>query len=379
VDVTEATTWWDEWLGRNGTRYFDMETKAGFTQYVDAAAREELPRVDRRRLEAMSGVERAAFDRARRVWNANTPIVNTPQMRYAFDVAGQVLYSSGRDGNRLRGSVALDSMAGVGKTTIAQCFVRDFAREQYRLHGRRTGPKNDLHQRLPVAYVSLTASTTLKALNQKLLEFYAHPAASKTTRARLEKLAAKCVRDCETRIIVIDDLHFVDLGQRNGLEVVKHLKSLANVMPVTFLYTGVQLREHGFFAEGTGLDARHAQTARRTVRCTVDAFTLETTAGRKAWGGVLTQFEEHLRLAGAASGMLTRHGQELFDRTQGHIGSLLDLISTATSLAISTGTEDITSPIIARAAVDSGAQAIYEHEHAPATPRSTRRRLPPAA
>lgn len=76
---------------------------------------------------------------------------------------------------------------------------------------------------------------TLKGLNQKILAFYGHPAANRASSARLGALAVDCVTACETQLVVIDDLHFVDFRHRNGQEVSNHLKGLVNEMPVTFI------------------------------------------------------------------------------------------------------------------------------------------------
>ncbi|MEJ5913125.1 hypothetical protein [Pseudokineococcus sp. 1T1Z-3] len=50
-----------------------------------------------------------------------------------------------------------------------------------------------------MAFVALTANMTLKTLNSKLLEFYGHPAAQRTTSSRLASLAVDCVVSCQTR------------------------------------------------------------------------------------------------------------------------------------------------------------------------------------
>jgi len=71
-----------------------------------------------------------------------------------------------RDGDRLRGSVVIDAALGLGKTTAAQRYARSFHLREYRRHGPTT---EEGHQRLPVAWVPLTAGVTLKALNQKIL------------------------------------------------------------------------------------------------------------------------------------------------------------------------------------------------------------------
>ena len=100
------------------------------------------------------------------VWNANLPTVKTQQLTAAFDVIDQVMASNRRDADRLRGSVVIDAAPGLGKTTIATRYARDFHRRTY----RRLGPKTATgSQRLPVAFVPLSAGITLKGLNQKIL------------------------------------------------------------------------------------------------------------------------------------------------------------------------------------------------------------------
>src|SRR5699024_7662548 len=73
---------------------------------------------------------------------------------------------------------------------------------------------------------------------------------TRSTRSQLTEFAIDVVMTCQTRMIIIDDLHFVDFRHRNGIEVSNHLKSLANALPVTFVYVGVNLHAKRFFDEG---------------------------------------------------------------------------------------------------------------------------------
>ena len=265
----------------NAQSRHQLATKAGWDGFVNAAPRADLELLTRAELAALSAEDREDYDEARMVWNANLPTVKTQQLAAAFDVIDQVMASNRRDADRLRGSVVIDAAPGLGKTTIATRYARDFHRRAY----RRLGPKTASgSQRLPVAFVPLSAGITLKGLNQKILAFYGHPAANRASSTRLGALAVDCVDECETQLIVIDDLHFIDFRHRNGQEVSNHLKGLANEMPVTFIYVGVRLREKRFFDEGIlGSDAVYAQTSRRATRCEVAPFGIGTTAGMRAW------------------------------------------------------------------------------------------------
>ena len=197
--------------------------------------------------------------------------------------------------------------------TIATRYARDFHRRVCRREGPITA---EGHQRLPVAFVPLSAGITLKGLNQQILQFYGHPAADKASTSRLGALAVDGVTGCETRLIVIDDLHFVNFRHRSGIDVSNHLKGLANEMAATFIYVGVQLRERRFFDEGlVGEQAAFAQTSRRAIRCPVAPFAIDTDAGLRGWISLLKATERHIKLAEAHSGMLVEHAKELHRRS----------------------------------------------------------------
>lgn len=344
---------WARWLQSHGPGRFQLAYKGGWDAFVNAAPRRDLDVLTRADMARLDEESLEDYNEARMVWNANLPTVKTHQLAAAFAVIDQVMASNRRDSDRLRGSVVVDAAPGLGKTTIATRYARDFHRRIMRRNPHRTSSG---HQRLPVAFVPLSAGMTLKGLNQKILAFYGHPAADRASSARLGALAVDCVASCETQLIVIDDLHFIDFRHRNGQEVSNHLKGLANEMPVTFIYVGVRLKEKQFFDEGiVGPDAVYAQTSRRATRCEVAPFDIGTTPGAKAWTDLLRAMETHIKLAEAHPGMLTQHAKLLHRRTQGHIASLTNLIDRACYLAIATGAETLTADLLTASTVDNAA------------------------
>jgi len=345
---------WARWLAGHGTARYSLSRKAGWDTFVHNPARPSFAVLTRTEMSALSGEELEDYTEARMVWNANLPTIRTHQLGAAHSVIDQVMASNRRDASSLRGSVVIDAMPGLGKTTIATRYAKEFHLRQY----RRAGPETAAgHQRLPVAFIPLSAGMTLKNLNQKLLEFYGHPAAARVSRAQLGSLAVDCVLSCETQLVVIDDLHFVDFAHRDGGEVSNHLKWLANELPVTFIFVGVGLSEKKFFDEGLlGEDAVYAQTSRRATRCPVVPFTIRTDSGFRAWVDLLEVLECHIKLADACPGMLTGLAKAIYLRTQGHIASLTNLLDRACYLAISTGAETINADIIERTTVDNAAQ-----------------------
>ena len=126
----------------------------------------------------------------------------------------------------------------------------------------------------------------MRSLNSMLCRFYDHPGGSAAPPAQLADRATDCVLSCGTRLIIIDDVHFLDMNRRDGREVANHFKWLASQFPVTFLFVGVGLTRAACSTEGSGPgDTAFAQTARRWTTLSLDPFEIGTDAGRRTGGG----------------------------------------------------------------------------------------------
>src|SRR5260370_9152951 len=198
-----------------------------------------------RALARLSPAARSDYDLARRIWHANIGPLKTPQMAAVHEALGQAADSTRHAGDKVKGAAALDASPGLGKPPTALTFARQFHRREAGQYGSLTPDGNE---HLPVCRVSLGAGTTIKALNQAVLGFYAHPATGrygKSTTGQLASQALDCILSCRTRLVVIDDVHFLDMRRRDGIEVSNHLKWLASEFPVTFLFPGGPLRDAG--------------------------------------------------------------------------------------------------------------------------------------
>lgn len=348
------TNVWAGWLRTYGPDRFILGEKRGWDRFVNGAQREDFETLDRAQMARLGEDDLADYNEARMVWNANLPTVRTPQLERANSIIDMVMASARRDGDKLRGSAVIDAEAGLGKTTIATRYGRAFHKAQYRRYGPET---SDGHQFLPVAYIGLSSTITLKGLNQRLLRFYGHPAAERATKDRLASLLLDCVKACETRLIIVDELQFVDFGNTRGVEMSNHLKWLANELPVTFVFAGIGLEGRKFFSEGLAEgDAIYAQTARRSTRVPVAPFSVGTDAGMAAWIALLRAFGRHIKLADADDEMLVPLAQEIHRRTQGRMVSLTTLLDRASYVAIATGAERITDEVMSRVRIDNAGE-----------------------
>ena len=157
----------------------------------------------------------------------------------------------------------------------------------------------------------------------------------------------ECARLCQTSLIVIDDIHLLELRREADRDANNHLKRLANDLQATFVYAGVGLSHGGFMHEGLyGPDAALAQISQRFKRLPVEPLRRSTQPERAMWLGVLSVFERELVLLGAKAGDLTGQADYLWRRTQGVIGSLTQLLTEATAEAIDTGAERITRKLL---------------------------------
>jgi hypothetical protein len=170
---------------------------------------------------------------------------------------------------------------------------------------------------------------------------------------------------CETRLLIIDDLHFLHWQRHGGVEIGNHFKYIANEFPVTLLSIGIGLGERGLLMEDSGSTINDApyedlvleQTTRRTVMLEMHPFDLQTERQRRQWRSVLTTIEDRLALAAKRPGMLADELPEyLFARSTGHIGSLMELIRIACARAIRTGAETLNQKLFDSFRIDSAAE-----------------------
>ena len=116
----------------------------------------------------------------------------------------------------------------------------------------------------------------------------------------LTQLVLECARLCQTSLVVIDDIHLLELRREADRDANNHLKRLANDLQATFVYAGVGLSHSGFMHEGrVGADAALAQISHRFKRLPVEPLKRSTQAERATWLGVLKVFERELVLLSA--------------------------------------------------------------------------------
>ncbi|MFF8435759.1 hypothetical protein [Streptomyces bacillaris] len=161
-------------------------------------------------------------------------------------------------------------------------------------------------------------------------------------------------------LVLVDELHNLNLGTRSGAEASDQLKYFAERLPATFTYAGIDIESAGLFA-----DTRGRQIAGRFV-VPATPFSHATAREQEEWRALVGTLESMLRLREHNPGTLTGLSKFIFHRTGGMIGTLSQLIRGAAVLAIEDGSERITEELLTLVPVDYAAEQSEK--------RTTRRR-----
>ena len=149
------------------------------------------------------------------------------------------------------------------------------------------------------------------------------------------------------------------------MEISNHFKYIANEFPLTLAYIGIGLGKRGVLMEDTcctidGADYADLvlqQATRRTIMLEMRPFGISTEHERRQWRKLLTTIEERLLLGSKPPGMLADDLSDyLYERSTGHIGSLMELIRIGCARAIRTRTETLKKKLFDSFKIDSAAE-----------------------
>ncbi|WP_030616302.1 AAA family ATPase [Streptomyces fulvoviolaceus] len=332
-----------------------LSRKEGFRALAESPLRPKPDLLTLQQLAALGEAERAAYEKRRRVWHANLGPIKTPQLEAVHEVLWGIVDSNFQGGKKPRRVVAVDAFPGLGKTTA----VMNFALEYHRREIQRRGAFTDLgHERWPVCRIGLTSNAGIKDFNKSILEFYAHPGRTSGTSALFVQRALDCILACETKILIIDDLHFLKLTNKDDQEVSDHFNRIVNQFPVTLIFIGVELEKHGLYSliDESG-DTTLSQTGRRATSLTMVPFDVDNDQHRRQWRQLLLDLEQQIVLSRMFAGMLTDGLSDyLYRRTTGHIGSLVTLINRGCQRAARTGTELLTKKLLEEVKIDAASK-----------------------
>lgn len=303
--------------------------------------------------------EKLAYDDARLHYAANMP----PIVKLMEKAHEELWLLTRLNNHRAYGphpGLIVDGDPGNGKTTLITEFGRDYDALQRKIHPGETTEHGA--EFLPTAFMSIDSTPTVKGFTQRFLEFYGI-STRYATAGELTSLAIRLVHECQTSLILIDEIHYLNLNRDSHREVNNHLKHLANDMNATFVYAGVGLEKRKFMLEGLGdEDEQLSQISRRFKRIPAEPLKMFRQEDRELMMGILDVYERELPLARSREGDLISLATYIWDRTQGVIGTISGFITEAYSRAVLTETERITKPLFESMTIAQGAEVAHARQ-----------------
>lgn len=322
-----------------------LTTKEGWRRCVDTdpVPPELLPDA---RWHALDNAARTAYDDARLDHHTRLAVVATPTIRQITSTGRRLMLLNRHQVSARRGLIVTGA-AGTGKTTALTQLGRSHERAVHRRHP-------DDHTRLPVVYVTVPPAATARMLAVEFGRFLGLPFSARVNQADVTNTVCDVLCDTRTDLVIVDELHNLNLATRAGAEVSDQLKYLSERIPATFVYAGIDVAGVGLFG-GT----RGRQIAARFGTIATVAFPYGGTSQREQWQALVATLEQTLRLHRHRHGSLLGLDGYLHERTDGMIGSLSHLIRGAAIEAILDGSERITKATLDTVQLDHAAEQMH--------------------
>jgi hypothetical protein len=319
---------------------------------------------------AMTDAERELLNEERNFYHSALVILKTPPMQRIHRQIKRKLLLNASAPAGARPGIVIDGPPTVGKSTLVKTFAAEFELGLRRRYPERFVRRPGDHY-VPIVYVSVPAGATPKMLSAAIAQYMGLELPRGSTLSEITTRVLEALRRCGSQLIIIDDVHFLDVSVKEGRLANDHLKHLANFAAATFVYTGVEVEDSGLFLEG-GYRERATQTAGRFTLFQLDRFSIKNETAAREWALVIKGMEDALALFKHKPDTLaTDHWEYLHDRTNGSIASLSILIREAALEAVETGTERITKAMMNKIILPRASEQSYRDK------RNRRRNQPP--
>lgn len=309
------------------TEAFDYATKEGWRDFVDLSLVQPL-RISMDEYESLDSSDRAIYNLGRERFRTVGARISTPSLRNAATAIRSAM-SDNRSPDASKSGVIISGRPHLGKTTAVQEFARAFER------ARRRHDAGAMPSRIPVAYVPVPTHATAKTMIRQLADFYAVVYSQTASYDTLLTRVSHVMRECATELVIIDDIHRLDLHYSKNEQVADALKELSERCPGTMVYAGVDVARNGLF-----WGPRGEQILARFELVRFDPF--ELAKGREAeWGSLLLDLEDSLCLLNQPPGAIKTAARELHDLSRGSIGRLAKALRRGAREAVERRTERV--------------------------------------
>ncbi|MGN9843734.1 TniB family NTP-binding protein [Nonomuraea sp. H19] len=284
--------------------------------------------------------ERRDYDEARIAHHAELVVVTTSAIS-EITTEGRLLTLLNQREIGARRGLIVSGAAATGKTTAIKQLGRF-----HELRTRNRYPAST--DRIPIVYVTAPPKGSPRKLAMEFARFLQlPPARPRQNVTDIADAVCQVLIDARTDIVVVDEIHNLNLATSAGEDLSDHMKYFTEHLPATFIYAGIDVERSGVFT-GT----RGKQIAGRCSVITTGAFPYNT-----EWKQLVAGMESALRLHQHEPDTLVGLSKYLHQRTGGLIGTLSHLVRAAAIRAILTESEAITKSSLERVRVDYAAES----------------------
>ena len=304
-------------VGQLEDRRQPTTTLEGWRRFVDADPPEFTLLADDE-WASLGEDERTAYNEARVAHHSELVVVTTSAIE-AITHQGRLLTLLNQREIGARRGLIISGGAATGKTTAIKQLGRF---HELRTRARFPGDES----RIPVVYVTAPPKGSPRKLAMEFARFLGLPTLNQRMNVTdISDAVCQVLIDARTDIVVVDEIHNLNLDTRAGEELSDHLKYFTEHLPATFVYAGIEVERSGLF---TGTRGR--QLAGRCGVIHTSAF-----PDAKEWRQLVAAMEGTLRLHRHEPGSLVAQARYLHRRTGGMIGSLAHLIRASAIQALS--------------------------------------------
>ncbi len=338
--------------------YATLTTKEGWRAFVDEHP-EPPPPLPPGTVADTDALE--IYKESRIDYHTRSAVVATPTIRKVVTTGRKRILLNRHQVSARRGLIVSGS-SGTGKTTA----IIQLGKNVEQLSRRRNpgaGPS------LPVVFVTVPPGATPKMLAGEFARFLGIPLHHRMSQVQITNAVCDLLGRLGTSLVLVDEIHNLDLTTRSGAEASDQLKYLSERIAATFVLAGLGVETSTLFQ-----GIRGQQIAGRYSVIPSKPFSRRSRTDREQWHALIATMEASLRLDRHQPGALLALEGYLHERTSGLIGSLSQLIREAAVDAIDNGTEKITKSTLDSVELDHNAQ-----QSQPQPARSRHGRKPKAA
>jgi hypothetical protein len=345
--------------------------------------RKRFTPLERPAYEALSPAGRSAYNKDRIRFMAREMIVNTGTILELIDMFDKVDMMN--EGTLIgRRGIMLSAPASSGKSTACLALIRDYLARYEQEHPglaryEQEHPGLLAAGAVPVMYISIQATPTIKGTLQRMARYLALPFKKYDTETVLAAMLQDALPVVGTKLIVLDEVQMLNGAESLARPAVNNLKDLTNYFPGTIVYSGLNLTDSGLLFGDAGL-----QLKRRVFNVQASDFTGGMTEqSAKEWSPIVGAFAKSLPLYATSASTIQDIRDEapwLHAYTGGNIGTLKAVFFDAATqliLADDPENETLTRDLLEQSVRDYAAETGDVRLEQPAPLRGAKNRKKP--